>query len=78
MPGTRSNTQRHVVQGGLRLLQSKDDECWTAQLIQAFQGLRKSEVYEQAMQSGVAISMSDFTADSRHRLQGVWKEAGGK
>eukprot|EP00983_Pelagomonas_calceolata_P017202 538895-Pelagomonas_calceolata.AAC.5 len=31
-----------VLQADLRL-QSKDDKCWTAQLIQAFQGLRDSE-----------------------------------
>eukprot|EP00983_Pelagomonas_calceolata_P062696 1147398-Pelagomonas_calceolata.AAC.3 len=44
--------------------------------MQAFQGLRKPENFEQTVRSGGAISMNDFSANSRYRLQGVWREAG--
>eukprot|EP00983_Pelagomonas_calceolata_P066380 1149004-Pelagomonas_calceolata.AAC.2 len=54
----------------------KDDECWTAQLIQAFQGLRSSEIFEQAVRSGNAIFLNDFSADLGYKLQGAWREAG--
>jgi exonuclease III len=74
MLGTNSNTLRRVVQADLKL-RFKDKKCWTAQLVQAFQGLRKSDIYEQAVRTGGAISINDFTADLRHRLQGVWREA---
>jgi len=37
MLGTNSSTLRRVMQADLKL-QPKDDKCWTAQLIQAFQG----------------------------------------
>eukprot|EP00983_Pelagomonas_calceolata_P080494 1155170-Pelagomonas_calceolata.AAC.1 len=39
MLGTNSSTLRRVAQADLKL-QSKDDKCWTAQIIQAFQDLR--------------------------------------
>eukprot|EP00983_Pelagomonas_calceolata_P098461 1158354-Pelagomonas_calceolata.AAC.1 len=32
-------------------LQSKDDRCWTAQLLHAFEGLRNSDIFEQAVRS---------------------------
>eukprot|EP00983_Pelagomonas_calceolata_P028982 908618-Pelagomonas_calceolata.AAC.1 len=52
-----------------------DDKCWTAQLIQGFQGLRRSEIFEQAVRSGSAISVNDFTAYLRYRLQGILRGA---
>eukprot|EP00983_Pelagomonas_calceolata_P059584 1145978-Pelagomonas_calceolata.AAC.1 len=55
-------------------LQPKDDKCWTAQLIQAFQDLCSFENFEQAVRSGGAISMNDFSADLKYRLQGIWRE----
>eukprot|EP00983_Pelagomonas_calceolata_P086913 1156852-Pelagomonas_calceolata.AAC.2 len=74
MLGTNSNTLSRVVQADLKL-QSKDDKCWTAQLLQAFQGLRNSENFEQAVRSGGAPFINDFSADLRYRLQGVWRES---
>eukprot|EP00983_Pelagomonas_calceolata_P038033 1136647-Pelagomonas_calceolata.AAC.1 len=56
-------------------MQSKDDKCWTSQLIQTFQVLYSPEIFEQAVGSGGAISMNDCSADLRYRLQGVWREA---
>eukprot|EP00983_Pelagomonas_calceolata_P003919 126566-Pelagomonas_calceolata.AAC.2 len=58
-------------------LQSEDDKCRTAHwhLMQAFQGLPNFENLEQAVRAGGAISINDFSADLRYRLQGVWREA---
>eukprot|EP00983_Pelagomonas_calceolata_P014981 476005-Pelagomonas_calceolata.AAC.1 len=67
---TNSSTSRRVVQADLKI-QSKDDKCWTAQLMQAFQGLRNPENFDQAVRSGGAISVNDPSADLRYRLQGV-------
>eukprot|EP00983_Pelagomonas_calceolata_P008126 264209-Pelagomonas_calceolata.AAC.1 len=60
--GTNSGTLRCVVRADLKL-QSKDDKCWTAQLIQAYQGLHSSEIFEQAVRTGGAISMNDYSVN---------------
>eukprot|EP00983_Pelagomonas_calceolata_P014198 453335-Pelagomonas_calceolata.AAC.1 len=73
MLGTNSRTSRRVLQVDLKF-QSKENKCWTAHLIQAFQGLRDSEIFEQAVRSS-AISMNDSSAVLGYRLQGVWREA---
>eukprot|EP00983_Pelagomonas_calceolata_P011547 372793-Pelagomonas_calceolata.AAC.1 len=62
MLGTNSSTLRRVMHADLKL-QPKDDKCWTMQLIQAFQDLRGPEIFEQAVRSGGAISMNEFSAD---------------
>eukprot|EP00983_Pelagomonas_calceolata_P075038 1152823-Pelagomonas_calceolata.AAC.1 len=46
MFGMKSIILRCVVQADLKL-QSMDDKCWTAQLIQAFQGLRSADIFQQ-------------------------------
>jgi hypothetical protein len=49
--------------------------CWTAQLLSAFQGLRGCELYVRAVQTGHAITMQELTADLKHRMRGVWRDA---
>jgi hypothetical protein len=51
--------------------------CWTAQLLRAFQGLRGPgcELYVRAVQTGHAITMQELTADLKHRMRGVWRDA---
>jgi len=49
--------------------------CWTAQLLSAFQGLCGRELYVRAVQTGRAIRMQEFTADLKHRMRGVWRDA---
>ena len=41
----------------------------------AFQGLRGCESYVLAVQTGRAIPMQEFTADLKHRMRGVWRDA---
>ena len=74
MLNTNSDTLRRVVQADLNL-QPRSSACWTAQLLSAFQGLRGCEFYVRAVQTGHAITMQEFTADLKHRMRGVWRDA---
>ena len=74
MLNTNSDTLRRVVQADLSL-QPRSSACWTAQLLSAFQGLRGCELYVRAVQTGHAIPMQEFTADLKHRMRGVWRDA---
>jgi hypothetical protein len=44
-------------------------------LLSAFQELRGCESYVRAVQTGRAIPMQAFTADLKHRMRGVWRDA---
>ena len=74
MLNTNSDTLRRVVQTDLNL-QPRSSACWTAQLLSAFQGLRGCELYVRAFQTGHAITTQEFTADLKHRMRGVWRDA---
>jgi hypothetical protein len=74
MLNTNSDTLRRIVQADLKL-QPRSSACWTAKLLSAFQGLRGRELYVRAVQIGRAIPMQEFTADLKHRMRGVWKDA---
>ena len=68
------DTLRRLVQADLNL-QPRSSACWTAQLLSTFQGLCGREFYVQAVQTGRAIPMQEFTADLKHRMRGVWRDA---
>jgi len=70
MLNTNSDTLRRVVQADFNL-QPRSSACWTAQLLSAFQGLRRCELYVRAVQTGHALTMQEFTADLKHRMRGV-------
>ena len=74
MLNTNSDTLRRVVQTDLNL-QPRSSACWTAQFLSAFQGLRGCELYLRAIQTGHDITMQEFTADMKHRMRGVWRDA---
>ena len=74
MLNINSDTLRRVIQADLNL-QPRSSACWTAQLLGAFQGLRGCELYVRAVQTGHAITMQEFTADLKHRMRGVWRDA---
>jgi hypothetical protein len=74
MLNTNSDTLRRVVQADLNL-QPHSSACWTALLLNAIQGLRGCELYVRAVQTGHAITMQEFTADLKHRMRGVWRDA---
>ena len=69
-----SDTLRRLIQVVLNL-QPRSNACWTAQLLSAFQGLRGRELYVRAVQTGRAVPMLVFTADLKHRMRGVRRDA---
>ena len=75
MLNTNCDTLRRVVPADPNLLQSRSSACWTAQLQSAFKGLRGCELYVRAVQTGHTITMQEFTADLKHRMRGVWRDA---
>ena len=44
-------------------------------MLSAFQELRGCESYVRAVQTGRAITMQELTADLKHRMRGVWRDA---
>jgi hypothetical protein len=48
-----------------------DNGCWTAQLVEAFIGLRNGEAYEHAVLEGRPVPLNEFVADLRFRHQEV-------
>ena len=74
MLNTNSDTLRRLVQADLNL-QPRSSACWTAQLLSTFQGLRGCELYVRAVRTGHAITMQEFTADLKHTMRGVWRDA---
>ena len=74
MLNTNSDTLQRVVQADLNL-QPRSSACWIAQLLSAFQGLRECELYVRAIQTGHANTMQELTADLKHRMKGVWRNA---
>jgi len=74
MLNTNSVTLRKSVQTDLNS-QPRSSACWTAQLLSDFQGLCGCDLYVQAVQTESTIPMQEFTADLKHRMRGVWRDA---
>eukprot|EP00983_Pelagomonas_calceolata_P052710 1142962-Pelagomonas_calceolata.AAC.1 len=62
-------TLRKILKEDLHL-HSRTPSCWTAQILDRFQGLQRCESFVTAMKP---ISLQDFTDDLRHRLRAVEK-----
>ena len=58
-------------------IHSREPSCWTAKVLDAFQGLRLCDVFVQAVRQSVPISLQDFTDDLKHRLRCVWRDVEG-
>eukprot|EP00983_Pelagomonas_calceolata_P072258 1151637-Pelagomonas_calceolata.AAC.1 len=67
---------RKVLKADLHL-HFRAPSCWTAQILDGFQGLRRCESFVTAMKQGKPISLQDFTDDLRHRLSGAWRAVEG-
>jgi len=74
MLNSNIDTLRRVVQADTNL-QPRSSACWRARFLSAFHGLRGCELYVRAVQTGHAITMQEFTADLKHRMRGVWRDA---
>ena len=69
-----STTLKKVFQADCNM-HSRATGCWTAQMLDGFQGLQKCEEYVQAVRRGAPIRIQEFTNDLRQRLRGVWNTA---
>jgi hypothetical protein len=76
MLGSNSETLRRVLKADLNI-QSREPSCWTAQVLDAFQGLRRCDSFVQAVRQGSPIRIQEFTDDLRHRLRAVWRDVEG-
>ena len=57
-------------------IHSREPSCWTAKVLDAFQVLRRCDVFVQAVRQSVPILLQNFT-DLKHRLRGVWRDVEG-
>ena len=69
---SNSDSARKILKGDCTIC-FRDNGCWTAQLIEAFQGLHNGEAYEHAVLEGRPVPLNDFVADLRFRHQEVWR-----
>eukprot|EP00983_Pelagomonas_calceolata_P076506 1153442-Pelagomonas_calceolata.AAC.1 len=51
--------------------------CWTAQVLDGLQGLRRCNSFVQAVRQGTPIPIQKFTDDLRHRFWAVWRDVEG-
>ena len=58
-------------------IHSREPSCWTAKVLDAFQGLRRCDVFVQAVRQSVPISLQNFTDDLKPRLRDVWGDVEG-
>eukprot|EP00983_Pelagomonas_calceolata_P075140 1152868-Pelagomonas_calceolata.AAC.2 len=58
-------------------LHSRAPSCWTAQILDGFQGLRRCKSFVTAMKQVMPILLQGFTDDLRRRLRGAWRAVEG-
>eukprot|EP00983_Pelagomonas_calceolata_P122916 1160951-Pelagomonas_calceolata.AAC.1 len=73
---SNSKTLRRVLKADLNI-HSREPSCWTAQVLDAFQGLRRCDFFVQAARQGTPDPNQEFTDDLRHRLRIVWRDVEG-
>ena len=67
---SNSDTVRKVLEVDCAL-RARDNGCWTAQLIKAFEGLRNGEAFKFAVLQGRPVPLNEFVADVRFCHQEV-------
>eukprot|EP00983_Pelagomonas_calceolata_P036104 1129252-Pelagomonas_calceolata.AAC.1 len=65
---SNSETLRRVLKADVNI-HSREPACWTAQVLDALQGLRRCDSFVQALRQGTPIPIQEFTDDLRHRLR---------
>eukprot|EP00983_Pelagomonas_calceolata_P011216 360672-Pelagomonas_calceolata.AAC.1 len=63
---SNSETLRRVQKADLNIY-SREPSCWTAQVLDAFQGLQRCDSFVQAVRQGTLIPIQEFTDDLRHK-----------
>jgi len=52
-------------------------KCWTAQFIEACEGLRVADTHANCIKAATPLPLQDFVVDLRERLYAVWRELDG-
>ena len=76
MLGSKNETLVRVLKSDIHL-GSVDKSCWSAQVSEAFSGLRNADLFKQTMRRAAQIPLQAFVSDLRYRQQAVWREAAG-
>ena len=74
MLDSNSETLRRVLKADLYLA-SFDSYCWSAQVLNMFNGLQGSAMFKQKLLRATQIPMQEFICDLRFRHLKVWREA---
>eukprot|EP00983_Pelagomonas_calceolata_P126774 1161340-Pelagomonas_calceolata.AAC.1 len=75
---SNSETLRRVLKADLNIpSHSREPSCWNAQVLDAFQGLRRHDSFVQAVRQGTPTPNQEITDDLRHRLRVVWRDVEG-
>ena len=74
MLDSNSETRRRVLKADLHLA-SFDSSCWSAQVLNTFNGLQSSAIFKQKMLRATQVPMQEFICDLRFRHLKVWREA---
>jgi len=68
---SNSETLRKVLKADFRI-HSREPSCWTAQILDGFEGMQGCESFKHAVRQGDAISIQEFADALKHRLRAVW------
>ena len=68
-----SSTLRQVVKADVQL-SGREASCWSAQVLDAFKGLRSCDKFTENILSLKGVPLQEFVADLRHRHQQVWRD----
>jgi len=66
-----STTVKKVLHADIKM-HPRVPKCWTAQMLDGFQGLQRCDVFVSAVQNGAPVQLQDFTNNLRLRLRNVW------
>ena len=68
---SNSTTVRKVLQADVKM-HPRAAKCWTAQMLDGFQGLHRCDDFVSAVRNGAPIKLQDFTDNLRLRIRGAW------
>ncbi len=71
-----SGLLKKIVHAGITLSASHG-KCWTAEFIEACEGLRTADRYTNCIKAAIPLPLQNFVVDLRKRLNAVWRELDG-
>mgnify|MGYP006299924015 CR=1 FL=1 len=71
-----SVAMKRVMHSDLRL-SARSKDCWSAQMLCSFSGLRNADLYRELLLEAVPLNLQRLADDVRYRHQSVWREVDG-